>query len=634
MLLDYDFLLLLNDESGNPTRYYYLLQDFEKDFVASKVAQNRASQFVKEIIGREKVSKTKNSAIAVSNTKASAIGSETIGSGDLKKVCEKIKSGLPFGIISAFKPFKDAFYRDFNNNEQKLLIGAAKSGCIQSSADKLAQLKTRLIYWQDKSVKVDWDKPILIKNFYKDNNYLYRRLCFLLGKHFMDRFLKNNAKASVKDFMSSKEFVAKYRYTPKQNTERAKKLQSYLESKRDFIGFVQTINSLKDNPQDPFLPNEEISFLVFANEPTIIFNLRDYLLVLAQIFNQQAICYCESKCPIELINASPGKDFNKTQDSFSDIKFSTPNQLEQSLNALKNKLSAFFSKHHDKHNGMEFNEMAKTQIEALYMPQSSDGFGDFREHLEDSIKSFIRAKKNRYGFPKIFDVADIEQEEREVIEWREKEGASKQSYKQNLQINKIANDLKRDKVVDKRTILSVIDADIERGFIPPKDLLKQLEKISASLSKDIVIAIKQVEKLELNYALIDNIQHNELDDTLDFTFIVGDSLSVQSLYVTFNLVIDMDRPMSEQFLNHIGELGSFESRERALECVRLSQTKLIIETPKEALKNAELSQIEEILTGCIFNGAYRLQNDLKGNRHENFKQNSPHNKEKQAMPKK
>lgn len=606
MLLDYDFLLLLNDESGNPTRYYYLLQDFEKDFVASKVAQNRAKRFVKEIIGREKAPKTKNSAIKVSNTKASAVKNETTKSGDLKKVCEKIKSGLPFGIISAFKPFKDAFYRDFNHNEQKLLIGAAKSGCIQSSADKLAQLKTRLIYWQDKSVKVDWDKPILIKDFFKGNNYLYRRLCFLLGKHFMDRFLKNNAKASVKDFISSKEFVAKYRYTPKQNTERAKKLQSYLENKRDFIGFVQTLNSLKDSPQDPFLPNEETSFLVFANEPTIIFNLRDYLLVLAQIFNQQAICYCESKCPIELINASPGKDFNKTQDNFSDIKFSTPNQLEQSLNALKNKLAAFFSKHPDKNNGIEFNEIVKTQIEVLYMPQSSDGFDDFREHLEDSIKSFIRAKKNRYGFPKIFDVADIEQEEREVIEWREKERASKQSYKQNLQINKIANDLKRNKAVDKRAILSVIDADIERGSIPPKDLLKQLEKISASLSKDIVIAIKQVEKLELNYALIDNIQHNTLDDTLNFTFIVGDSLSVQSLYVTFDLVIDIDRPISEQFLNHIGKLGSFESRERALECVRLTQAKLIIETPREALKNAQLSQIEEILTGCIFNGAYRL----------------------------
>lgn len=558
MLLDYDFLLLLNDESGNPTRYYYLLQDFKKDFVASKAAQNKAKRFVKEIIGSEKASQTKNSAIEVSNTKASAIENETIGSGDLKKVCEKIKSALPFGIISAFKPFKDAFYRDFNNNEQKLLIGAAKSGCIQSSADKLAQLKTHLLYWQDKSVKVDWDKPIGIKDFFKGNNYLYRKFCSLLGKHFMDRFLKNNAKASVKDFISSKEFVSKYRYTPKQHTERAEKLQSYLESKRDFIGFVQTLNSLKDNPQDPFLPNEETSFLVFSNEPTIVFNLRDYLLVLAQIFSQQAICYCESKCPMELINASPGKDFNKTQDSFSDIKFSIPNQLEQSLNALKNKLSAFFSKHPDKHNGMEFNEIAKTQIEALYMPQSSDDFDDFREHLEDSVKSFIRAKQNR-GFPKIFDVADIEQEEREVIKWREKNRASEQSYKQNLQIKKIANDLKHNKVVDKITILSVIDADLECGFIPPKDLLKQLEKISASLSKDIVIAIKQVEKLELNYALIDNIQHNTLDDTLNFTFIIGDSLSVQSLYVTFHLVIDMDRPMSEQFLNHIGELGNFKS---------------------------------------------------------------------------
>lgn len=57
-----------------------------------------------------------------------------------------------------------------------------------------------------------------------------------------------------------------------------------------------------------------------------------------------------------------------------------------------------------------------------------------------------------------------------------KNRASKQSYKQNLQINKIANDLKRDKVVDKRTILSVIDADLERGFILPKDFVKAIRK--------------------------------------------------------------------------------------------------------------------------------------------------------------
>ncbi|GAA9943455.1 hypothetical protein VN0893_15080 [Helicobacter pylori] len=264
--------MLLNDESANPTRYYYLLQDFEKDFVAREVAQNRTKRFVKEIIGSEKISKTKNSALEVSNTKASVIENETTRSGELKKVCEKIKSALPFGIISAFKPFKDAFYRDFNNNEQKLLIGAAKSGCIQSSADKLAQLKMRLLYWQDKSVKVDWDKPIGIKDFFNGNDYLYRKFCFLLGKHFMDRFLKNNAKASVKYFISSKEFVSKYRYTPKQNTQRAKKLQSYLESKRDFIWFVQTLNSLKDNPQDPFYPMKKRAFWCF------LMNLLSYLI--------------------------------------------------------------------------------------------------------------------------------------------------------------------------------------------------------------------------------------------------------------------------------------------------------------------------------------------------------------------
>ncbi|GAA7850926.1 hypothetical protein HpMS172_11600 [Helicobacter pylori] len=57
--------------------------------------------------------------------------------------------------------------------------------------------------------------------------------------------------------------------------------------------------------------------------------------------------------------------------------------------------------------------------------------------MKIALKVLSERKKNR-GFPKIFDVADIEQEERGVIKWREKERASKQSYKQNLQINKIA----------------------------------------------------------------------------------------------------------------------------------------------------------------------------------------------------
>ncbi|GAA7967733.1 hypothetical protein HpMS30_14850 [Helicobacter pylori] len=64
----------------------------------------------------------------------------------------------------------------------------------------------------------------------------------------------------------------------------------------------------------------------------------------------------------------------------------------------------------------------------------------------------------------------------------------------------------------------------------------------------------------------------------------------------------------------MGNCGFLNLLKKALEWVQLTETKLIIKAPREALKNAQLSQIEEILTGCIFNGAYRFQNDLKGNR--------------------
>ncbi|GAA8903746.1 hypothetical protein BTM317_13990 [Helicobacter pylori] len=109
MLLDYDFLLLLNDESGNPTRYYYLLQDFEKDFVAREVAQNKTKRFVKEIIGSEKASQTKDSALEISNTKAFSIENETIGSGDLKRCVRKSKAHYPLGSSQPLNPLKTLF---------------------------------------------------------------------------------------------------------------------------------------------------------------------------------------------------------------------------------------------------------------------------------------------------------------------------------------------------------------------------------------------------------------------------------------------------------------------------------------------------------------------------------------------
>ncbi len=109
MLLDYDFLLLLNDESGKPTRYYYLLQDFEKDFVASKVAQNRARQFVKEIIGGRKPLKLKTAPLKFLIQRLLLLGAKRLEVMILKRRVKKSKAHYPLGLSQPLNPLKTLF---------------------------------------------------------------------------------------------------------------------------------------------------------------------------------------------------------------------------------------------------------------------------------------------------------------------------------------------------------------------------------------------------------------------------------------------------------------------------------------------------------------------------------------------
>ncbi len=109
MLLDYDFLLLLNDESRNPTRYYHLLQDFEKDFVAREVAQNGSKRFVKEIIGSEKASKTKDSALKFQTRKLRLLRTKRLEVAILKRCVRKSKAHYPLGSSQPLNPLKTLF---------------------------------------------------------------------------------------------------------------------------------------------------------------------------------------------------------------------------------------------------------------------------------------------------------------------------------------------------------------------------------------------------------------------------------------------------------------------------------------------------------------------------------------------
>ncbi|GAA7196091.1 hypothetical protein ID0444_10650 [Helicobacter pylori] len=107
-----------------------------------------------------------------------------------------------------------------------------------------------------------------------------------------------------------------------------------------------------------------------------------------------------------------------------------------------------------------------------------------------------------------------------------------------------------------KALANTTDTDASYCFI--SDLAAQLDNISLRVSKSIITAIEQAEGVRLSYALIDKVLYNSLHNTLSFIF-------------------DIDNPLSGQDLEE-----------------------LVIEVPKEVLKNVKLPQIKNALTAQIF----------------------------------
>lgn len=561
MLLNYDFLEFVD----KPQRNTSLTASIDKALADKKLArQNKPKVRIKSGLSlRATLDAFGEELSRLKREQDTTIKGSTIESANLNSIVNKIKSGIPFGTISAFRPFKDAFIKDFTEKEQELLIEAYKSGYSKADADKIAKL------WQDKYAEVDWHKPIKAKDFFKGNTNIYRTLRNLFGQKFMDRYTALNSKATMKDFMFSDKFVKKYRYTYKDNMERTKHLKAYLDSWGDFVGYIQVIGYWKDNPKDTLLPDKEISFFVFQNEPSSTFGLKNHLLLLARLFNQMAICYCKNAKTgkVDLLLATQ-KDFGKVDLTFTGITFTT--SITQSITRLHNSVYTFFKKEGKDNYGVFFDELGKTQIKAMSIPKNSDGF--YRQ-LENGVKSFIKARQY-HGSPRTFDADDIEEYELQAIKERENRkkvlnASFRQSYENALKLNKVAKAMRQGKKVSRTLIAKVlantIDTDAGYCFISPTDLATQLGNISPRLSKSIVTAIEQAEGVRLNYALIDKITYNSLHNTLSFIF-------------------DIDNPMSDQV---------FEE--------------LVIEVPREALKNVKLPQIKNVLTAQIFDGAYQFK---------------------------
>ncbi|PDX37927.1 hypothetical protein [Helicobacter pylori] len=575
MLLNYDFLEFVDEPQRNTS--LSLTASIDKALADKKLArQNKPRVKIKDNLSLratldafgEELSRLKS--IGTSNQQET-IKASTIESASLNSIVNKIKSGLPFGTISAFRPFKEAFIKDFTEKEREKLVEAYKSGYKASQLDKVAK------NWNNDPNPID--ASYLADAFLREYRTIALKLSTALGKSFVSKFLNPKSEATMKDLMSSKEFVTRYRYTQKDNMERTRQLKGLLDSKRDFIGYIQVIGYWKESLKDDIIPDKETSFFVFVNEPSSTFYLRNHLLLWARQFNQAAICYCQNnvynnkdRYYVELVSAEP-KNFGKVWSKFTDITFSIPSKLPNSLTRLKNKVYTFFDKNPEKDNyGIAFKDIVKTQIKATYMPHN---IGNLTDTFENEIKGFIKRTQSRvraYGYPKTFTIDEIENWEQQAIKTREQRKCAisksyRQSYNHNIKVNNLVKALRQGKKVSRTLIAKVLanTIDTDAGYCFISDLATQLGNISPRLSKSIVTAIEQAQGLRLTYALIDKVTYNSLHNILSFVF-------------------DIDNPLNDQ---------AFEE--------------LVIEVPREALKNVKLPQIKNALTAQIFEGAYQFK---------------------------
>ncbi|GAA9476574.1 hypothetical protein BTM450_04310 [Helicobacter pylori] len=586
MLLSYDFLEFENGKTENRTRDYSLTKAIDKELEAKRLAKStRPRVKVKEGLSlRASLDAFGDELSRLKNAKDTTIKGSTIEATSLGNILKKIKSGLPFGTISATRHFKDAFVKDFDKEQRELLMSAYKSGLTPSKNDKITKLYLA-------QVKEKATQPIKVKDFFMPQGKvstkyatlvgeIYEILVSAFGESYVDKYL--DSKATMRDFMSSDKFVKRYRYTQKDNIKRTQELKSLLDKKRHFLGYLQVTGYWKENTDDALLPDKEVSFFVFSHQPmSLSFDLASELLLLGRHFDQEAICYCENaivlkddRYQVELVSALPN-DIGKVWATFDNITLSTPSELPNALTKLQDQVYTFFKKHPEKDKyGVTFEDLVvKSKITAMKLPI---GFGD-RLDVANLVKASIRDRQScsRYnGYQQLFFADEIENWERDAVFRREKlkcmtSKSYRASYNHNIKVRKLVNAMLKGKKVSKtliaKALANTIDTDAGYCFISPTDLATQLNNISPRLSKSIVTAIEQTEGVRLNYALIDKVTYNSLHNTLSFVF-------------------DIDNPLSDQSLNQ-----------------------LVVEVPREALKNVKLPQIKNVLTPQIFDGAYQFK---------------------------
>ncbi|MGL2882862.1 hypothetical protein ACQKAS_04730 [Helicobacter pylori] len=276
------------------------------------------------------------------------------------------------------------------------------------------------------------------------------------------------------------------------------------------------------------------SCFVFQCEPNKNdrpFNLKQYLLGLkANLgFEPTGIFYCENANTHKIELISNDSDFKGVLLEFSQITSLSPNELPQFLANFKN------SKIPNEKISFNFTSNKNSSISP---------YAAFNRKVRDTFDCYCW-----HGYSKIPQekrIAKIQEQVNEEIKLDPSFCNHRVSSEQNRKINEIAEGLKSGKIIGEKIIANAFDLNAGYCFITPDDLKKLKERLF--IQQDIINAINQRKGVALDYALINDIKYNLLDNTFHFIFDVSNPLLKESS----QLIVEV--PREELDLENVDKL--------------------------------------------------------------------------------
>ncbi|GAA9424315.1 hypothetical protein BTM429_13260 [Helicobacter pylori] len=337
------------------------------------------------------------------------------------------------------------------------------------------------------------------------------------------------------------------------------------------------------------------SCFVFQNKPNVTlfdndendrpFNLKQYLLGLKEKlgFELMGIFYCENSNTHKIELIGNDSDFREVLLEFSENIPKAPNEIPQFLTNFKN----------SKIPNEKISFSPLKDYPSLYKV-----YGYFKREVRDTFDRYLW-----HGYSKIPQekrIAKIKEQVNEEIKINPSFCNYRVDSEQNRKINEIVEGLKSGKIIGKKIISNAFDLSVSYCFIT----LDGLKNLKERLFIDIINVINQKKRVVLNHAQIDDIQYNVLDSAFYFIFDVGNpshlAIKVPRKYLEndelpntkkgvaldYALINNIKYNLLDNTFHFIFDVGNPLLKE---------SSQLVIEVPREALDPENVDRLVEYM---------------------------------------